>query len=136
MLREIFDMQEGDPRSWETISHFPMKEAIERRRENYRYLLEHLPEKQGTRPVFPELPEDVCPMFFPFLTENREALMKHLAERQIPPKVYWPVPPFVDVEAYPGAKNVYSHIMSVSCDERFTAEDMQKIVEAFEEFRK
>ena len=40
MLREIFDMQEGDPRSWETISHFPMKEAIERRRENYRYLLE------------------------------------------------------------------------------------------------
>lgn len=136
MLREIFDMQEGDPRSWETISHFPMKEAIERRRENYRYLLEHLPKKPGARPVFPELPEDVCPMFFPSLTENREALMKHLAERQIPPKVYWPVPPFVDVEAYPRAKCVYSHIMSVSCDERFTAEDMQKIVEAFEEFRK
>ena len=40
------------------------------------------------------------------------------------------------MEAYPGAKYVYSHIMSVSCDERFTAEDMQKIVEAFEEFRK
>ncbi len=26
------------------------------------------------------------PMFFPFLVENRESLMKHLAAHQIPPR--------------------------------------------------
>ena len=135
MLRKIFDMQAGDAASWETISHYPMQASIEKRRENYRYLLEHLPENPKVRPVFPYLPADVCPMFFAFLVEDREALMKHLADRQIPPKVYWPVPPFVNVEDYPGAKYVYSHIMSVSCDERFSDRDMPKIVEAFAEFR-
>ena len=61
-------------------------------------------------------------------------LIKHLADRHIPPKVYWPVPPFVKVEDYPGAQYIYSHIMSVSCDERFNTDDMQKIVEAFENY--
>ena len=51
-----------------------------------------------------------------------------------PPKVYWPVPPFVKVEDYPGAQYIYSHIMSISCDERFNMDDMQKIVEAFENY--
>lgn len=69
-----------------------------------------------------------------FFVENRDALIKHLADRHIPPKVYWPVPPFVKVEDYPGAQYIYSHIMSVSCDERFNTDDMQKIVEAFENY--
>ena len=86
------------------------------------------------RPVFPYLSDDICPMFFPFFVENRDALIKHLADRHIPPKVYWPVPPFVKVEDYPGAQYIYSHIMSVSCDERFNTDDMQKIVEAFENY--
>lgn len=134
MLREIFDMQEGDSASLDTIFHYPFREAIEKRRTNYRCLLEHLPENPKIRPVFPELPDDVCPMFFPLLVENRESLMKHLAAHQIPPKVYWPVPPFVKVEEYPGAQYIYSHIMSVSCDERFTTADMQQIAAIFQSF--
>ena len=80
------------------------------------------------------LSDDICPDVFPFFVENRDALIKHLADRHIPPKVYWPVPPFVKVEDYPGAQYIYSHIMSVSCDERFNTDDMQKIVEAFENY--
>lgn len=134
MLREIFDIQEGDEASLKTILHYTFRDAIRKRQENYRYLLEHLPERSDIRPVFPYLSDDICPMFFPFFVENRDALIKHLADRHIPPKVYWPVPPFVKVEDYPGAQYIYSHIMSVSCDERFNTDDMQKIVEAFENY--
>lgn len=134
MLREIFDIQEGDEASLKTILHYPFRDAIRKRQENYHYLLEHLPERSDIRPVFPYLSDDICPMFFPFFVENRDALIKHLADRHIPPKVYWPVPPFVKVEDYPGAQYIYSHIMSVSCDERFNTDDMQKIVEAFENY--
>ena len=151
MLREIFDIQEGDEASLKTILHYPLRDAIRKRQENYRYLLEHLPERSDIRPVFPYLSDDICPMFFPFFVENRDALIKHLAEPAMapletrvasfpttftssPPKVYWPVPPFVKVEDYPGAQYIYSHIMSVSCDERFNTDDMQKIVEAFENY--
>ena len=136
MLRRIFDMQAGDSASLETIRHYPFRDAIRRRQENYRYLLEHLPEIPGVRPVFPDLPDTVCPMFFAFFAEDREPLLQHLADCDIPPKVYWPVPPFVKAEDYPGAQYIYSHILSVSCDERFTVSDMQKISDAFAQFAK
>ena len=53
MLREIFDIQEGDEASLKTILHYPFRDAIRKRQENYRYLLEHLPERSDIRPVFP-----------------------------------------------------------------------------------
>ena len=129
-------MQAGDSASLETIRHYPFRDAIRKRQENYRYLLEHLPEIPGVRPVFPALPDTVCPMFFAFFAEDREPLLQHLADCDIPPKVYWPVPPFVKAEDYPGAQYIYSHILSVSCDERFTVSDMQKIADAFAQFAK
>lgn len=135
MLREIFDMQEGDSESLETILHYPLQEAVEKRRENYAYLLEHLPENQAVRPVFNELPADICPMFFPFFCDNRQALMEHLAASGIPPKIYWPVPPFIQIENYPGAKYVYDHIMSISCDQRFGKENMKRIVDVFQAYK-
>lgn len=135
-LREIFDMQIGDEKSLENIRHYPLEEAIAKRRKNYEWLLAHLPEVPGVKPVFPKLTKNACPMFFAFLCDDREVLMEHLAKYDIPPKVYWPVPPFIQIENYKGAHNVYDHIMSVSCDQRFSTADMQKIVEVFEDFKK
>lgn len=131
MLREIFDMQEGDADSLYRIKHYPLKNAIQKRRENYAYLLEHLPQNPAVRPIFPDLPADTCPMFFPFLCDDRESLMEHLAANQIPPKVYWPVPPFIHIEDYPYAQYIYQHVMSISCDQRFNLEDMAHVAEIF-----
>ena len=134
MLREIFDMQEGDADSLYRIKHYPLDTAVQKLRENYAWLLEHLPKNPAVRPIFPELPEDVCPMFFPFLCDDRESLMKHLAANQIPPKVYWPVPPFIHIEEYPHAQYIYEHVMSISCDQRFSLEDMARVAEAFQAY--
>ena len=97
MLRKIFDMQAGDNESLKTIQHYPLDNSIHKRRANYNYLLEHLPYNPSVRPVFPELPDDVCPMFFPLFADNRNSLIDHLKKNQIVPKVYWPVPPFIDI---------------------------------------
>ena len=132
MLRKIFDMQAGDDVSYETILYYPLDNAIEKRRENFKYLLENLPENPDVKPIFTELPDDVCPMFFPFFVENRDDVMKHLYANAIPPKVYWPVPPMVDVDEFPGSKYIYDHVMSISCDQRFGEEDMKRVVEVFE----
>ena len=134
MLREIFDIQTGDDDSLQAILHYPIDDSIEKRRENFAYLLKNLPENPAVRPIFTELPDSVCPMFFPFLADDREALMKHLADNHIPPKVYWPVPPFIEIENYPGARYIYSHVMSISCDQRFGITDMQRVVEVFKDF--
>ena len=126
MLRKIFDMQAGDDVSFETILYYPLDIAIKKRRENFKYLLENLPENPAIKPIFTELPDDVCPMFFPFYVENRDDVMKHLYA-----KVYWPVPPMVDVKHFPGSSYIYDHVMSISCDQRFGIDDMKKVVEVF-----
>lgn len=135
-LRKIYDIQEGDPKSLETILHYPIDNAIEKRRKNFAYLLKHLPKNPEVRPIFTELPDDVCPMFFPFLVDNRNSLMEHLAVNEVPPKIYWPVPPFIDITGYPKAEYVYGHIMSICCDQRFSEEEMKKVVAVFEDYKK
>ena len=75
-------------------------------------------------------------MFFPFLVDNRNALMEHLAANKVPPKIYWPVPPFIDITGYPKAEYVYGHIMSICCDQRFSEEEMKKVVAVFEDYKK
>lgn len=128
MLRDVFDIQEGDPTSLHMISHYPLAQAIQKRRSNYAFVLEHLPQNPAIRPVFLMLPEDTCPMFFPFICENRKAVIERLEGEGIAPKVYWSVPPFMFIKDYPGAQYIYDHIMSISCDQRFTAADMRKVV--------
>ena len=131
MLRKIFDIQEGDSRSLDAIRHYPLDEAVKKRRQNYAYLLGHLPENPAIRPIFTRLEDHACPMFFPFLCDGRKPLMDYLEKNQIAPKVYWPVPPFIEIKDYPHAQYVYGHIMSISCDQRYTVDDMQRIADVF-----
>lgn len=129
MLRQIFDAQESDPTSPEIIRHYPVQEAVCRRRENYGYLLEHLGPDLPVRPFFLSMPEDTCPMHFAFLCEHREYLKAYLKEHGIAANIYWPVPPFIHIEDYPHAHYVYDHVMSICCDQRFTPQDMQHVLD-------
>lgn len=130
MLRHIFDMHLGDIRSRNSILYYPLEKSIEERRSNYACLLKNLPQNPAIRPVFPFLPDSVCPMFFPFMCKDRKNVIQRLEKENIAPKVYWNVPPYISVKDYPGAQYVYDHIMSVSCDQRFTNADMEKVANA------
>lgn len=134
MLRDIFDMQKGDEESLNTIKYYALNNSINKRVENYNYLLENLPNNSDFKPVFNNLPENICPMFFPFFSDNRENILKYLEDNNITPKIYWPVPPFVDIAKYPGAKYIYEHIFSISCDHRFSTKDMEYIIDILKKY--
>lgn len=135
MLRDIFDIQKGDTKSLHIIEYYDLENTIAKRRENYKYLLDNLPRNSNITVIFDKLDKNSCPMFFPFLVNDREKLMNFLKSKDITPKVYWPVPPFVNVDNYPNAKYIYDHIMSISCDHRFSLKDMKYIMEVFKEYK-
>lgn len=135
MLRSIFDCQTGDPESAEIMRRYPVEEAVERRRANYRYLLDHFDPALPVKPFFLHMPEDTCPMHFAFLCEHREDLKAFLKTKGIAANIYWPVPPFIHIEDYPHAHYVYDHVMSICCDHRFTEEDMQRVLDALADYR-
>jgi perosamine synthetase len=45
--------------------------VVQKRRKNFQYLLDALRDVPGTTPVFTSLTDGVCPMFFPFIVEDR-----------------------------------------------------------------
>lgn len=68
---------------------FDATQAISARRGNYRLFLEHLADMPGVAPLFPDLPDDACPLSMPVLVERRDALAAALAARGIPATPWW-----------------------------------------------
>lgn len=135
MLRDLFDFQAGDAKSIEIMRHYPVEEAVVRRRENYAYLIAQLPQDAPVKPFFTEIPADTCPMHFAFLCHHRAHLMEHLKQNGIAASIYWPVPPFIEIEHYPRAHFVYDHVMSICCDQRYGINDMQRVLDALAAYR-
>lgn len=126
-LRQTFDAFASDPESIDIIRRYPTDRLCSRRRNNYRYLLEHLTPSDMWEPVFPVLPEGVVPSHFTLYARDREALRLTLQRAGIRSTVYWPVGPFTDLSACPGARYIYDHVCSLPCDQRYEEEEMQEI---------
>jgi perosamine synthetase len=65
------------------------RQVIEQRRKNYTQLEKILQGCRGFEPLFPELPEGVCPLMFPILVENRFAWMEELLRLGIGAYAWW-----------------------------------------------
>ena len=126
-LRRIFDSFGADPDSVYIMEHYPIRHLRERRRSNYRYLLEHLNPSTSWRIVFPELPEGTVPSHMTFFASDRESLRQALTKSGIGCTTYWPVGPLVHLEGHPDAAYIYDHVCSVPCDQRYDESHMQEI---------
>jgi dTDP-4-amino-4,6-dideoxygalactose transaminase len=62
-------------------------DVIARRRSNFMTMLSHLQGK--AQPVLTDLPDGVCPLFFPVMVENRKQVRERLAGKGIGSVLYW-----------------------------------------------
>ncbi len=87
--------------------------------------------------IFPTLHEDDCPMFVPILVPEgkRNELRRYLIQRDIYCPVHWPVSPYHKLQKGPET-DLYDNELSLVCDQRYTEQDMFRMVEAIHEFWK
>ena len=133
LLRRVYGCHEGDPESEIMLSRYPIEEMCRRRRSNYMVLLENFPKRDMVRPVFTALPEGTVPSHFTVYAKDRDALQEALDEKGIGTTAYWPVPPFIDIQEYPGAAWVYEHVLSLPCDQRYGKEQMLRMASVLRE---
>lgn len=109
-----------------------------KRRENYRFLQERLSDNACIDLVFPELPEEVVPLYLPVSVRNddRNALQRHLAENRIYCPVHWPVPEEIRRTYSRGEIEYQQHLFSIVCDQRYSLPDMQRMVDCINNFNK
>ena len=89
-----------------------------KRRNNAKVLYEGL--KGKLEFLFPEENMD-CPLFVPILLPNRDEVRRILIENQIYCPIHWPKPKGCE-------SNLYELELSLVCDQRYNAYDMERIV--------
>ena len=105
----------------------------ERRRTNALILMNELSEQL----MFPFLEKDDCPLFVPILVPygKRDDLRRYLIQHDIYCPVHWPVSQYhklVDDKV----EFIYKNELSLICDQRYTEEDMFRIVDTIRDFWK
>jgi len=112
-----------------------LEAVIATRRRNYAYLLENLQADETVRPLFPHLEEGVCPLGFPVLATDRDGLAQALIRERIYPPVHWELPRSVDRREFAEAWSVSDRILTLPVDQRYTLEDMRRIVSVLRSYR-
>ena len=80
--------------------------------------------------LFKKLGKNDCPLFVPILYKNRDKLRKYLVEKEIYCPVHWPKP-FAETGM---SDLLYEQELSLVCDQRYTIDDMKRIVKTVKEF--
>jgi dTDP-4-amino-4,6-dideoxygalactose transaminase len=99
-----------------------------RRRENAKYLHEHLKLR-----FLASLTENACPLFVPVFfntKEERDHVRKKLIEAEIYCPIHWPKPTLIPAEYE--VNKIYDTELSLICDQRYGILEMQRIIETIQ----
>lgn len=101
-----------------------------RRRENAKVLMDAFEDMA----VFSDMKDSDCPMFVPILVPDgkRDELRRYLIKQGIYCPVHWPISDYhrlTEQEQF-----IYDHELSLVCDQRYTKQDMNRIVDAIRRF--
>lgn len=117
------------------ILNYDIDELILKRRENFDFLLKQIKDIKGINTVFDDLPDGICPFFFPIYIERiRDKLRKFFIEEKVYCPVHWPIPVQVENIRSWISKKVYENIISIPCDQRYGLSDMKHIVSLLKKF--
>ena len=84
--------------------------------------------------IFKSLDKDDCPMFVPVRIKSRNELRAYLIQNEIYCPVHWPVSQFHQLNG--STKQLYEEELSLVCDQRYCAADMQRMVDTIHNFER
>ena len=86
--------------------------------------------------VFPEIKETDCPMFVPILVPDgkRNELRQYLILNEIYCPIHWPLSKYHKTDELTDC--IYKNELSLVCDQRYTAEDMHRVIDTVNQFWK
>lgn len=104
-----------------------------RRKSNYQTMLSGLAEIGKVRPVFEDLTEDVVPLYFPIIVEDRASLQSYLVKNNIYAPIVWPKPDCLN-KVCEQAEYFYEHLLCIPIDQRYDEVDMNRVVETINKY--
>ena len=101
------------------------------RRDHYRRLARLVADLPGAGPLFPILPDGVCPMSLPLVASGGRALARRIEEAGVRTGQWWDLPPEVanDPGLHPVALRFYDQLTFVPIHQSLTSRDVDEIGE-------
>lgn len=94
------------------LGRLDCSDVVERRRFNYRFLVDSLRDTRSCRVILPVLPEFACPLYFPIWVERPDATCDELARHRIYADVFWMQEhPAIEWELFPEARDLKRHVL-------------------------
>lgn len=135
LLRKIYHLHGSDEESVHIIEHYDFQNLKNNRRRNYQYLLDHCPESPEYQIVFPCLDSKTVPSHFTLYVKNPSSFKEYLSSHRIHATTYWPVGPYIHLEGHENCAYIYNHVVSLPCDQRYSAEDMDTICQVLSDYK-
>lgn len=118
------------------LSQWKIEEIKIQRRENYNQLLREMVPEMCVSPVLRELKDNEVPLYFMVYCEKeRSVIQSYLAKRNIYAPVIWPLMERLKGMLSLDGKYIYSHILALPCDQRYTEKDMKRIIDVLQNFK-
>ena len=121
----------ADARDVECAGLLDLDTVKSKRRNNAQLLIGELQDYV----LFRELSADSCPLFVPIIVpgDHRDRLRQHLTGHSIYCPIHWGLSPLHRLNT--AERYIYEHEISLVCDQRYDAEDMERILSVFRSFR-
>jgi len=115
------------------LRRFDFEAIIAKRRENFERFLRATSRLKIVRPIYKDLPADVCPLGFPILTRDRNVVKRMLIKNQIYPPIHWRLPTELDRQDFPVPWRVSNNILTLPIDQRYDVRDMDFLADTLRE---
>lgn len=110
------------------INGLDKKKIIEKRQSNFNILSEGITGLEYIKPVFDDLSERVCPLFYPvYIRGKRSVIRQKLIEHKIYCPIHWTKPR--QVNDLKNTEKIYETVLSLPCDQRYDTSDMERVIE-------
>ncbi len=121
---DSYEVMIGDPRDQEKAKLLDIELLRRKRRENAAILMEKLKDYL----LFPVMSKNDCPLFVPIILEKekRDRLKRYLISKSIYCPIHWPISSFHVLNKK--TKLIYDSELSIVCDQRYSLDDMERIV--------
>ena len=119
--------------SYDYIAMMDWNWMYERRNENATFLKKKI-DKIPDVNAFLECEKETAPLYVPILVEERVKFQEYMKQHDVFLPILWPIPKEVGKELNGFVKKVYTSMLAIPCDHRYTQGDMEYIVDLMKSY--
>lgn len=117
------------------LNSIDFNNVIYKRRKNFKYLLSSFKNLDNIDILCKNLKERICPIGFPIIVTQRDALREHLTNNNIYCPIHWLIPDEIP-KKFDYSHFISKNIITIPCDQRYSIEDMEMVAEKVKKFYK